>query len=272
MTAQKKQQAIAIARRLGVLSGLEQVRFQWKVAKNLIPNRAVRNTKPDFPFPPLDVVYDTIGDVNLGSYYESGLHVAKLIYDLCKEYLPDALNSICEWGCGPGRVIRHMPSLAVTDKLQAFGSDYNEKGILWAQRNLPDVKFFVNGLAPPLSFDDNQFDCLYSTSVYTHLSEEMHFAWLRENVRVVRPGGIVIMTAQGDSFRHKLLPQESERYAAGQLVARSKVKEGSRLFAAFHSPLFMRNVLLKDHNILHHAPSPDPMLMGGQDVWVIRIP
>jgi len=56
-------------------------------------------------------------------------------------------------------------------------------------------------------------------------------------------------------------------------VVRGSVKEGSRIFVAFHAPAFIRDRLIPGAGceLLRHAPSPDPKVMGGQDVWAVRV-
>jgi len=43
---------------------------------------------------------------------------------------------------------------------------------------------------PPMSYEDNMFDFVYSISIFTHLPEDMQFAWLQELQRITKPGGI----------------------------------------------------------------------------------
>jgi SAM-dependent methyltransferase len=49
---------------------------------------------------------------------------------------------------------------------------------------------------PPTSFPDQMFDLIYSYSVFSHLSEEAHLAWLKEFKRIMKPGGLLIVTTR----------------------------------------------------------------------------
>src|SRR6185369_16301580 len=53
---------------------------------------------------------------------------------------------------------------------------------------------------PPSQFQDNTFDLIYSFSVFSHLSEEMHESLLIELRRILRPGGLLITTTRGREF------------------------------------------------------------------------
>jgi ubiquinone/menaquinone biosynthesis C-methylase UbiE len=101
-------------------------------------------------------------------------------------------------------------------------------------------------LRPPLNLEDNSVDILYCVSVFTHLSEELHFEWINEIMRVLKPGGVFIGTFHGDKTKHKLFSDELVKYEQGELVVRGNVYEGSKNFVAIHSDLFVRNKLLKE--------------------------
>jgi hypothetical protein len=44
-------------------------------------------------------------------------------------------------------------------------------------------------------------DCIYAISVFTHLSAELQDLWMKELRRIVRPGGHLLITTHGESFR-----------------------------------------------------------------------
>jgi len=267
-----KQQFIKTLRRLRLLPLAERVRLSLLIMQNYRSNRIFAKSISGFSFPPYDVAYDAYGSIDYETYYMNGRKAATFIYDILSEELPQKHIKICEWGCGPGRIIRHLPSIDSTKRLEVYGTDYNQKTIRWCKENIKvgDIEFSPNKLAPPLPFKSNFLDCLYSVSVYTHLSEEMHFAWLQENLRVVRPGGLILMTTHGDKSKNKLLHEEVDSYETGKLVVRGDVVEGTRSYCAFHSPSFMRNTFLKGLEIVLHDSSPDPVIAGPQDVWVVR--
>ena len=45
-----------------------------------------------------------------------------------------------------------------------------------------------------LGFDDATFDAVYAYSVFSHLSEVSHLAWIEEIARVLKPGGMLVAT------------------------------------------------------------------------------
>ncbi|MFQ5732454.1 MAG: class I SAM-dependent methyltransferase, partial [Planctomycetaceae bacterium] len=64
-------------------------------------------------------------------------------------------------------------------------------------------EFHVNGHRPPLPFDDDAFDVVSTTSVFTHLDEIDQFLWLGELRRVLKPGGVLLASVHGrECVRH----------------------------------------------------------------------
>jgi 8-oxo-dGTP diphosphatase len=54
--------------------------------------------------------------------------------------------------------------------------------------------FSVNGPLPPLPYAESSFDLVYGVSVFTHLSEEHQRAWLPELRRILKPGGLLLLS------------------------------------------------------------------------------
>lgn len=254
-------------RKTHLISFAERARFYCSVAKSYRANRKFQKSHPGFKLPPVWVAYDAYSMCDWNQYYNSGMNSARFLADIIKKYVeicPGGL-SVLEWGCGPGRIIRHLHPFFTNARI--FGTDYNAETISWASSAIDRISFTVNQLAPPLPYAKESFDAIYCLSVFTHLSEAMHFAWFQELIRVTKPNGIVIFTTHGDRYKSKLLPSELKQYEEGRLVVRDKVLEGSRLFTAFQPPDFVRHHLAVSHGVLEHITST-PILI--QDVWVIR--
>jgi SAM-dependent methyltransferase len=104
-------------------------------------------------------------------------------------------------------VISWIRDLHPTARL--YGSDIDAEAIGWAQENLRDVgEFRVNRPEPPLPFADEQFDLVYSISIFTHLPEEMQWPMLHELRRILKPGG-VLLTTKLDPAAYDLPPEVS---------------------------------------------------------------
>jgi SAM-dependent methyltransferase len=271
MDSKPKQYFLRLIRRAGWLAAAENLRamiFSWRYASS---NRRFLAEHRDVPFPPAGLMHDPYGTVDYAFYWDSGRTVAAEI----KKVLDEAGGSqsgsarILEWGCGPGRVIRHLPAHWPGGNCEVHGCDYNEAPIEWCRTFLPEIIFRVNTLAPPLDYADGYFDFIYCLSVFTHLSEAMHHAWLQELLRVLKPAGCLLITLNGHDGRTKLLPDELARYDSGELVVREGFAEGRRMFTAFHGERFIRERFLKSVDILRHDLADNP-IMPRQDVWLVR--
>jgi len=224
---------------------------------------------PDFPVPPAALAFDAYNHVNWRAYHDSGALHARLIGGLIREHLSGDSHRVCEWGCGPGRVIRHLRATLADRNVELFGADYNPASVAWCCEHLPGLDIRRNGLDPSLPFDDGAFDALYAISVFTHLAAESHLRWMEEVLRVVRPAGLVIFTTHGHACLDRLLPHEQRQYREGHLVVRGGVYEGSKCFVAYHPPDYVRAQLLHAADVVAHLPSPAAFQMA-QDVWIAR--
>jgi SAM-dependent methyltransferase len=247
---------------------IDRIAYWRRLALTAGANRAFRAAHPDFPVPPLAILWDAQATTDLAEYKRSGEESAALFWELIRTHLdPGVRSRVYEWGCGPARIIRHLPALAAGFAVEFHASDYNAASIAWCRASLPGITFFENGLAPPLPVADGAFDIAFCRSVFTHLSAEMHGRWMAELRRGVRPGGIIILTTHGLAYRPRLTRQERARYDAGDLVVRTLDAEGRKLFAAFHPPEFVRRELLRGLSIVEHRPGERT-----QDIWVTRTP
>jgi ubiquinone/menaquinone biosynthesis C-methylase UbiE len=196
----------------------------------------------------------------------NGRESAQYIIDSLKRHTSLENARLCEWGCGPARLIRHFPELLKGCNTELHGSDYNTRTIDWCRKNLPMITFSTNGLNPPLPYADGYFDVLYCVSVFTHLSPDNQERWLRECLRVLKSGGIFFLTVHGDTCTAGLSDSERKGYSIEGCVVRDGVTEGQRTYTSYNRPSFMRNVLLKDLEIAEYIAGTD----GAQDIWIVR--
>lgn len=109
---------------------------------------------------------------------------------------PTAFPRVLDWGCGCGRVSRYFLSLP---GIRVTGVDVDPDNVGWCRSNLPAGTWDVVSLRPPTILPTAGFDLVFGVSVFTHLKEPDQFAWLGELQRVVRPGGLALMTFHGDA-------------------------------------------------------------------------
>lgn len=259
-----------IASNFNLLPVLEQVNFYRQKWIHKKSNHLFKKNNPEVKLPPDFYLYETF-NLNYDKFYTNGIPTAKWLVDHLREFKKLENISILDWGCGTGRVLRHLPLFL--DKTNSFyGTDYNKKYIKWCSKNLDGIHFKNNDLNPPLDFKDNSLDIIYGISIFTHLSEKLHYSWIEELTRVLKNNGILFLTTHGDAHRFKLLPKEQRFYDAGNLIIHAYKKVGNRLYASYQSPKFFRKLCANNNlEILKHIPGEVKNNKPQQDVWILKL-
>jgi SAM-dependent methyltransferase len=230
---------------LGRLGLLRRAFRAYERASSLRPRgpRGPRGAADDgLPVPPASLIVRVAGTPDVEWFLRGGrLAAGSIRAALWRQGRRiEELGAVLDFGCGCGRVTRNWLALRETD---VFGSDMNEEAIEWCRRNLPFATFESNGLAPPLTFDTERFDLVYALSVVTHLPAEIQLLWMRELERVLRPGGLLMLSTHGEHYAPRLSGDERERFAAGDVVVRWEEVAGTNLCTAFHPPSYVRDRL-----------------------------
>ena len=121
-----------------------------------------------------------------------------------------------------------------------FGCDLNSDSIEWVSAHLPHVRVCANGLNPPLPFEGAFFDLCYSVSVFTHLPDALQRPWIEELHRVVRRGGVLMLTLSGEGDFVRLTPAEQNEFEQGRLVVVDAKHPGSNLCGVYHPEEYVR--------------------------------
>jgi SAM-dependent methyltransferase len=177
--------------------------------------------------------------------------------------------SLLDFGCGSGRVARQWAELP---KTAIHGCDYNADAIAWCQANMPFASWAVNQLAPPLPYGDESFGLAYGLSVFTHFTSDLQGRWMAELRRVIAPGGHLIFTTMGGSFRSHLSPQEQEDFDAGRLTVHFPNSAGSNMCAAYHPRAYVDELIAGAGLALLDALPADEESPYPQDMWLVSKP
>ena len=263
-----KQHLPRCLRAAGLLPAADRLIYMARCVRTCRDNRIFQAAHPDFACPPLALCFDAYNHVSYREYHDSGEMHARFLTELMVEGANGELRRICEWGCGPARVLRHMPASFPSDDIELFGTDTNEDSIAWCREHIPGPEFYSNGLSPPLPLDDHSADGIYALSIFTHLPAARFDEWLKELQRVVRPGGLILFTTHGANYRHQLVAGEAEAFDAGHVVERTQIQEGKKCFAAYHPESYVRAHLPEGLHIHRHL---EGALECGllQDIWVL---
>jgi ubiquinone/menaquinone biosynthesis C-methylase UbiE len=128
-------------------------------------------------------------------------------YVVAKDFIR---GDVLEVGCGEGRGISLVLAQAATysaiDKIQSVVESLKKK--------FPEGRFH-SGNIPPLGFAANSFDLVLCFQVIEHIADD-HLL-LKEIHRVLRPGGVLLMTTPNRPMSLSRNPWHVREYTAAEL-------------------------------------------------------
>ena len=221
------------------------------------------------PLPPASLRYLVAGTDNIPWFLHAGRLAAQTLVDTLASVGVrwETIGSALDFGCGCGRVIRHLSSPTIA----LHGTDANAFAIGWCQNHLTFGSFIVGG-PPPLPHAASSLDLVYAFSVFTHMPEDMQLAWVSEFRRVLKPGGFLLFSVHGETFlkEHPLLSaSEQTSFSRGHLVVQGLEYAETNFCNAFHPEIYVRSVLSSGSRVLAFIP-------GGakgnppQDVYLLQ--
>ncbi len=256
--------------RLGLINPAIQARDYLRSVKFIRSNfdYFVRGTDDGIQIPPLSLIVLVTGKPDIRLFLETGrLAVSSIRETLMKQGLrPEDFTSMLDFGCGCGRVTRYWKDLANTT---ICGADYNDRLLGWCKGYLDFGLFQRNSLYPPLEYNESSFDFIYALSVFTHLTQDLQVAWMNELVRILRPGGYLLISTHGEYYLSQLNEAERISFLSGNLVVKSHGPVGSNLLGAYHPVKYVSETLSKGLSLMDFVPQGakgNPF----QDIYLFR--
>jgi SAM-dependent methyltransferase len=109
-----------------------------------------------------------------------------------------ALGPICDIGCGPGQIARYLHRQGVN----TLGVDLSPRMVAEAQRLNPDIPFHQGNMLD-LPDSDNAWGGIAAFYCIIHIPREKIVSALREMKRVLKPGGVLLVTFHiGNEIKH----------------------------------------------------------------------
>ena len=109
-----------------------------------------------------------------------------------------ALGPICDMGCGPGQIARYLHRQGV----DTLGVDLSPRMVEEAQRLNPAIPFHQGDMLA-LPDPDNSWGGIAAFYCIIHVPREQIVDALREMKRVLKPGGVLLVTFHiGDEIKH----------------------------------------------------------------------
>jgi SAM-dependent methyltransferase len=107
----------------------------------------------------------------------------------------DRAVRILDWGCGFGRVSRHLHRFAPA--AEVLGADIDAENLTWMAANEPHVKPVTSDISGHIDLPDESVDIVFGISVMTHLRVDVMKIWLKELCRIVKGDGLLLLTVAG---------------------------------------------------------------------------
>jgi SAM-dependent methyltransferase len=215
-----------------LLFRMEALTLAWQERKGL------HDPTSSFPVPPPLLRFRVHGSFDRDQYLQIGEICGQNIKDLLEGVGRDfySFNTVLDFGCGSGRVLRSFRDRP--DSCRLYGTDIDRQAIAWCRKNLDIATWSTNPALPPTAYADDSFDLIYAISVFTHLDEQMQFAWLNELKRISKPDGVLLLSVHGASHAKD---------------AQAQLSDEGFLFVVNHSGLFRREGLPDFYQTTFHS-------------------
>jgi SAM-dependent methyltransferase len=227
------------------------------------------------PIPEDHRITRVIGHPSRNSYLLGGATAAMRYEGYLNERFGQSYRDfgrILDWGCGCGRVTRFLVN---TPGPTVMGADIDADNIAWCRDQLRGGVFQTVPLRPPTQFADEQFDLVIGTSVFTHLAEDVQFAWLEELQRITAKGAVLLISVHGLSqlalYRaptNYLIAIESQGFYEGGYNSQldGAITEAGYYRNVYHS----RDYILSEWGHFFEIADIVDALAANQDLVVLR--
>jgi len=253
---------------LGLAGKLDRFLFRFTQFQQKRANELYRKKNPSIILPSDYDIYETYR-LRYQQFIEDGVLAASEIREWTKDYLPDPMPVILDWGCGAGRIIRHLP--IVYPGAVLYGCDSNEERIQWNKSHIPGISFTTVNSFIPTPYSDSIFDLVYGISVLTHIDADQQGDWLNELARILKKDGILLISTQGDFYLPDLLPGEKRILAREGIFTKSYPRHGHRMMSTYHNQNHFKKLVNPLFTILEYYPgNANPHKLGGQDLWILK--
>jgi trans-aconitate methyltransferase len=240
--------------------------MKWQKFQNKSANRAFLSSHPSFPLPPDELLFET-GQINYPWYLKSGQEAANEFAALFQQLHPSPARAVMDWGCGVGRVTRHLPHYF--PEAGIFGIDINAASIQWLEQHIPAISFLPATEIPQLL--QSSFDLIIGTSVLTHIPADQQASVLLQLQQWLAPQGIACISTRGTYYHPQLSSHQLRQLEYNGLLTCGGTVPGSRSMKTYHTTKGMLQLLPADMEImLYYDGTKFPGVLGGQDLWIIK--
>jgi len=252
--------------------GLEQMAnklsYQMQRSTHQSSNTKFQAAHLDMPIPPDFLLYET-GKLNFSHYHASGNSAASEIHALYAIFGQSPIQSILDWGCGVGRVTRHLPIYFPNANI--VGADANPDCIQWLQNNIPEIQWLQSNAADRGETLTGTYHLIIALSVLTHLPANEQQHWLEQLHSRLHTNGLIWLSTHGSTYYHQLTSKQHAQLLEKGMLTLGSNQEGSRGMRTYHTYEGMQQLIHQDWELLlYYNGEKFPGVLGGQDAWLIK--
>lgn len=178
----------------------------------------------------------------------------------------ESFGDILDFGCGCCRITRHL--LPLREGVNISASDIDRRAVEWVLTSLPQLDTRLHAPGESLPFGDSQFDLVLAIAVFPLMNLEHQALYLEEIRRVMKTGGILLLTLKGSGRRQELSGEALTTFDNGRPVVIEPRSSGSIYCLAYHPEEFVRNDLSAGFRVLLHQESGSADT--NQDAWLLE--
>ncbi|MFN3572925.1 MAG: class I SAM-dependent methyltransferase [Phenylobacterium sp.] len=167
------------------------------------------------PLPPAELRVLVGGAADPKWFSHRGRADAERFMDLARRHGSPFESGLSVWdlGCGCGRIARWTAPVVLNGGGAFRGTDINPRLVEWCAAHLAG-SYRRNPLKPPSDLAPESIEVIYAYSVLTHLREGVARAWLAEMARVLKPGGLAMVTFHDEDYARAWGPPEAQAQIA----------------------------------------------------------
>jgi len=172
---------------------------QWFEIMKRSVNEPLIDGIPMPGFPDADLQVAMVGSSFETSFKEADAFTRQVKRLMC-EYGTGLtpFSMILDFGTGWGRMYRFFLNTVLPENI--LGTDIDQAFIELCQQTIPMGRFEQNNAFPPMKYENNSFDAVVGYSVFSHLNKDVGLKWIEEFARILKPGGILVMTTYSRDF------------------------------------------------------------------------
>jgi SAM-dependent methyltransferase len=215
ITAQDAWNEVAEALEAGVPGNVLSQTFDDDIVYRAFTEGSIKSEKlreklHRHPFPDIGKL-GIYSDYNLEYHVGGGLTNAMQISSKAEQHHHSirSAGSVLDFGCGTSRILRYFVEFLPGPRY--YASEVFLENVHWGQLAFPEVTYLHQNSFPPIEMKDEHFDIIYAYSIFTHLEEKFHLLWLSELHRLLKPGGLLILTVHGERVLSRCKQEDNVR-------------------------------------------------------------